>query len=113
MKIQSLCLLAIVMASCGSSTTSGDDPVAIATKRIKQQIDVRGMGMLENIEVFDVKAKGDSVFEATHTFMNTMFGKEVKLTAVWTLNAGLDSVITDETIATFMKSEGEWVKAPF
>jgi len=85
----------------------------MATKRIKQRIDVRGMGMVQDIDVFDVTAKGDSVFQATHTFTNTMFGKEMKMTAVWTLNAGLDSVISDETVVTFMKSEGEWVKAPF
>ena len=116
MKFPSLCASVIILASCGTSTTpstSGDDPVALATKRIKQHVDVRGMGMLENIEVFDVESKGDSVFQATHTFMNTMFGKEVKLTSVWTLNAGLDSVIAGETVDTFMKSEGEWVKAPF
>lgn len=109
-------MLAIILASCGTSTTpstSGDDPVALATKRIKQHVDVNGMGMLENIEVFDVEAKGDSVFQATHTFLNTMFGKEVKLTSVWTLNAGLDSVVSNSKVATFMKSEGEWVKAPF
>ena len=71
------------------------------------------MGMLENLEVFDVEAKGDSVFQATHTFLNTMFGKELKITRVYTLNAGLDSVVSKTDVSTFMKSEGEWVKSPF
>ena len=116
MKFPSLCMLAIILASCGtasSPSTSGDDPVALATKRIKQRIDVDGMGMLENLEVFDVEAKGDSVFQATHTFLNTMFGKELKITRVYTLNAGLDSVVAKTDVSTFMKSEGEWVKSPF
>lgn len=112
MKIQSLCLLAIVMASCGSSTTSGDDPVAIATKRIRQRIDADAWGTMEKFEVFDVEAKGDSVYQATHTFEN-IIGKEMKITRLYTLNAGLDSVIEHNNVATFMKSEGEWVKSPF
>ena len=115
MKFYTLCALAIVLASCGNSTTSstsGDDPVALATKRIRQRIDMDAMGTMEKFEVFDVEAKGDSVFQATHTFEN-LIGKEMKITRLYTLNAGLDSVMEKVNVATFMKSEGEWVRSPF
>ena len=115
MKFPSLCALAIILASCGTSTTpstSGDDSVALATKRIRQRIDMDAWGTMEKFEVFDVEAKGDSVFQATHTFEN-LIGKEMKITRIYTLNAGLDSVIEKVNVASFMKSEGEWVKSSF
>ena len=70
------------------------------------------MGTMEKFEVFDVEAKGDSVFQATHTFDN-LIGKEMKITRLYTLNAGLDSVMEKVNVATYMKSEGEWVRSPF
>ena len=75
-----------------NTINSGDDSVALATKRIRQRIDMDAWGTMEKFEVFDVEAKGDSVFQATHTFEN-LIGKEMKITRIYTLNAGLDSVI--------------------
>ena len=38
--------------------------------------------------------------------------KEFKLTRVYTLNAGLDSVLNKENVGKkYLKSEGEWIES--
>ena len=86
----------------------------LATKRIIQRIDADGMGMLTNLEVFDVEQQDDSTFKATHTFLNPLVDRELKITRLYTLNAGLDSVVSKVNLGkTQMKSEGEWIETGF
>ena len=102
-----LCTVILILG-CGAPSADSSDPIKLATKRIKQKIDQDAWGMIE-FELFDVEQKDDSVFQATHTFVNPM-NKEVKITRLYTLNSGLDSVLSKEKVGpTLMKSEGEWI----
>lgn len=119
MKVQYILFAFVLFASCGSGSTEStttstakSNPIDLATKRIKQRIDADGMGMLQNVEVVEVEQQNDSTFKATHTFLNPVMNKEVKLTRVYTLNVGLDSVLNKEDVGNmYLKSEGEWIES--
>jgi hypothetical protein len=105
-----------ILASCGGDVTTSNaasqDPLKLAEKRIKQRIEADAMGIIDELEILEIVPAGgnDSTFRATHSFLNIMIDKKVKLTRVYTLNAGLDSVIENQNLKSWMMSEGEWVE---
>ena len=125
--IFALCALCTLVMACGdssskasdnplgdSSSTTSDNPlIEQATKRIRQDIDAKGMGMLKDFKVYDVEQLNDSMFRATREFTNPMIEKEIKITADYTFDSELNTIINSETVKSYMKSEGEWVEAGF
>jgi|TARA_B100002019_G_C21040712_1_gene484337 PBP1b-binding outer membrane lipoprotein LpoB len=111
-----LIIASFILASCGgdgaTSNAASPDPLKLAEKRIKQRIEADALGMIDELEILEVRAgENDSTFYATHSFMNPMISKKVKLSRIYTLNAGLDSVIERVSDGPmYMMSEGEWVK---
>lgn len=111
-----LIIASFILASCGgdgaTSNAASPDPLELAEKRIKQRIEADAMGIIDQLEILEVVPAGgnDSTFRATHSFLNIMIDKQVKLTRVYTLNAGLDSVIENQKLKSWMMSEGEWVE---
>ena len=102
-----LLFIGLAVISCGGTDSS---PLKNIEKKIYQNIDASGFGMLENLTITSVEA-GDSpeTFMATHTFTNPITKKEMRITRNYVFNTSKDSILSKEDILVEMKSAGEWV----
>lgn len=106
-KLTLLIMLAISVSYCSSETKPGSD--SLVKKRIKQSIDIKGMGMLKDINIESVEKVNDTTFKAICSFLNPAMNKEVRITRNYYFTANHDTITGSEDILTQMKSEGEWV----
>jgi hypothetical protein len=95
------------LGSCGSNESKEDSMVR---KRIIQNIETDGLGMLKDLKIESVDKLNDSTFKGVHSFSNPMIDKEIRLTRNYTFTADLDSITKKIDLKTEMKSEGEWVE---
>jgi hypothetical protein len=102
-----ICLLFV---SCTENEDTGD---ALARKRIIQKIDVAAMGMLKEFEIESFERVDDTTYLATHTFLNPLIDKEMRVTRNYIFTPDLDSIVNTIDVKSEMKSEGEWVKMNF
>ena len=112
-KYLSLFIAICCLLACGQANPNPSENPIIeqATKRIRQQIDAKAMGMIKDFKVYDVEQLNDSVFRATREFHNPMFEKDIKITEDYTFDSELNTIVESLTVTSYMKSEGEWVKA--
>lgn len=106
----------LILSSCNSNQTVKPDESNLLSqveKKIYQNVDVAGMGMLENLIIESVEQIDSVTFQAAHSFMNPMLEREMRITNKYTLTIGLDSIINKEDVKMEMKSEGEWVDFNF
>ena len=100
-------LISAFIISCSTSSGSGVD----YEKRIYQHIDMRGMGMLKDIEVQSVEKKSETLVKGVHTFFNPMFEREMRVTNEYTFEG--DSIVSFNSIKSEIKSQDEWVEQSF
>ena len=106
-------IAALLITSCSSNTNPKLD---LVEKRVTQSITAKGLGLIKDVNVFDVTELDSINFKATRTFTNTMFNNaEVKITEVYTFDSpSLDKISSTEQFGkTLMKVEGEWIETGF
>lgn len=103
----SLALL-FLLFSCGEA-----NPNAEFEKKIYQKIEVDGMGMLKDLKIQSVEKVNDTTYKATHTFINPMIEKEMRISRNYFFTQDGSSISDKEDLNVEMKSQGEWVKAGF
>ena len=110
--ISSLCLT-ILLISCGDNKSNSDSGDSLVKKRIKQKIEVAGMGMLKDINIESIEKVNDTTYKGIHSFANPILDNEVRLTKNYFFTIDLDSITGDEQLKSEMKSEGEWIEVKF
>lgn len=109
MKKITLTLLISIIASCADIQPKIEKKDSLALKRIKQRIEVSGMGLVKDFEVDSIQKLNDSTYFARHSFFNEMVNKEIRTSKKYHFNQGFDSITQVEDLLIEMKSEGEWM----
>ena len=87
--------------------------ISLVEKRIIQETDISGMGMLKNIQVDSLQKLNETTFVCRVSFFNPVIDNDVRFTKIYSFTNDLDSILTEETAISEMKSMGEWVKMNF
>ena len=101
-----LTVIAALLIGLSSCTPSEN---TIVMKKVYQNRDIAGMGMLKDLTVEEPKKVLNFSFQVSHTFFNPMFEKEMRVTKVYRFDRHLDSILEITDVSTEMKSAGEWV----
>ena len=111
--IQTITLFTLVAALYGCSESEESKTEELMQKRVRQEIDVSAMGMIDfDIDSFVVLS--DTSCFARHSFYNDMVSADVRVSNFYYFNPGIEKVIHKEQASkTEMKSEGEWVSTGF
>ena len=105
--------LVVLLISCGDNKSNSDSGDSLVKKRIKQKIEVAGMGMLKNINIESIEKVNDTTYKGIHSFTNPILDNEVRMTKNYFFTIDLDSITGDEDLKSEMKTEGEWVEVKF
>lgn len=109
-------LSALILSGCNSNNSNNvveENPLDNIEKRIYQNVDAAGFGLLEDLVIESIYRLDSVTFEASHTFTNPMMEREMRITNKYTFTSDLDSIINKEDVKTEMKSEEEWVDTGF
>ena len=113
---KTILFLAIILSGCNSNNSNNlveENPLDNIEKRIYQNVDVAGFGLIEDLAIESINRLDSVTFEASHTFTNPMMEREMRITNKYTFSSDLDSIINKEDVKTEIKSEGEWVDTGF
>ena len=105
--------LIVLFTSCGDNKSNSDSGDSLVKKRIKQKIEVAGMGMLKDIKIESIEKVNDTTYKGVHSFANPILDNKVRMTKNYFFTIDLDSITGDEQLKSEMKSEGEWVEVKF
>ncbi len=109
-------LLVLILSGCNSNNSNNvvdQNPLDNIEKRIFQNVDAAGLGLLEDLVIESIYRLDSVTFEASHTFTNPMMEREMRITNKYTFTSDLDSIINKEDVKAEIKSQGEWIDAGF
>lgn len=87
----------LILIACSTGQT---DTNAQIERKIFQRIDVDGMGMLKDIKIVSIDQEDDSTYQATHTFTNPLFDREMRITSTYYFTSDKDSIKNTVTVKT-------------
>ena len=64
---------------------------------------------MKDLNIESIEKVNDSIYKGVHSFSNSMFDKQVRVTRNYTFTTDLDSITNIGEAKAEIKSEGEWI----